>query len=131
MDSEKPVDRLLPRHSLGAQRPQIGWNVRPARRLPPRPETVAAGVIVDLSLDGALVEVADTEQHEIDDIVVVRFGGIDGRVVIRHRQDGDGTVRYGIQWTGSNDMKRVIEQAVGMVRGHNGELRARWEDARR
>ena len=74
MDSEKPVDRLLPRHSLGEQRPQIGWDVQPANRLRRRPETVGTGFIVDLSLDGALIEVADTHQHEIDDVVVVRFG---------------------------------------------------------
>ena len=131
MDLEKPVDRLLPRHSLGEPRPQIGWNVQPASRMRRRPETVEAAFILDLSLDGALIEVAATDEHTIDDVVTVRFGGVDGRAVVRHRQQVDDIVRFGIQWLGSTELQAVIEKAVELVRGHNGELRARWEEARR
>ena len=130
MDLEKPVDRLLPRHALGEQRPQIGWNVQPANRLRRRSESVEMAFILDLSLDGALIEAAAADDLTIDEIVTVRFGGVDGRAIIRHRQESDGAVRYGIQWLGATELRAVVEKAVEMVRGHNGELRARWEEAR-
>ena len=131
MDLEKPVDRLLPRHPLGDQRPQIGWNVQPANRMRRRPETVETAFILDLSLDGALIEATGSDEHTVDDVVTVRFGGVDGQAIIRHRHEVDDVVRFGIQWLGSAALQAVVEKAVEMVRGHNGELRARWEDDRR
>lgn len=127
MDDGVNLDRLLPRHPLGENRVQIAWDVRPARRLSRRGERLVMGTIVDLSLDGALVEVPAAYQHAVGDSVSLRFGGIEGRATVRHRHDADDSVRYGVQWSGSADLRAVVERAVGVVRGHNAELRSHWE----
>lgn len=129
MDSDPHIDRLMPRHSLADHRVQIGWDIRSVGKLRRR-ETMEMGTIVDLSLDGALIEVPESSQHDTEQVVVLRFGGIDGRAVIRHRQDGDGIIRYGIQWIEA-ELREVVEKAVAAVRGRNSELRSRWEDSRR
>lgn len=134
MEPDAHLDRLLPRHALGDHRVQIGWDVRPPVRLLRRVERMEMGTVVDLSLDGGLIEVPATCRHRVDDLVTLRFGGIDGRAIIRHVQqdDNDATVvRYGIQWSDAAELRSVVEKAVSAVRGRNAELRERWEQTRR
>ena len=134
MDPDAQLDRLLPRHPLGDQRVQIGWDVRPPRKLLRRAERMHMGTIVDLSLDGALIEVPASCRHRVDDIITLRFGGVDGRAIIRHVQhddEDDEIARYGIRWSEATEIRTVVEKAVAVVRGRNAELRGRWEQTRR
>ena len=125
------LDRLLPRYSLREHRLQIGWNVQSVRLRRRLHETVEKAFLIDLSLGGALIEAQNSVKPAVGDVVTVRFGGVDGQAIIRHRREADRLAYFGIQWLESAELRPVIEKAVGMVRGGDGELRARWEDDRR
>ena len=130
MDPDAHLDRLLPRHALDGQPVQIGWAVRRARKPFRRTDSMEMGTIVNLSLDGALIEVPASCRHRVDDTVALRFGGIDGRAIVRHVQhdeDDDTVVRYGIRWSDAAELRAVVEKAVAAVRGRNADLRRRWE----
>jgi len=133
MPTYSRIDRLLPRHQLPA-RAQFRWNVVAERRFPPRAAQFVMATIIDLSLDGALIEVPASSRHEVGERVALRFGGVDGQATVRHRQAVDperGTVRYGIQWEFLPELAGTVEQAVATVRGDDAELRAAWEGHRR
>lgn len=120
-----PLGRLLPRYELAGQRPEIAWNIKPATRKPPRPETMDQAFIIDLSLGGALIEASGDDANAVGDKVMVRFGDIEGHVIIRHRQDIDAGVLFGVEWDVSIDALDLIKTAVGLVRA-TGELPDQW-----
>ena len=133
MDEVGKFDRLLPRREL-TTRVQIAWDVKPPRRFSRRGEEFVMATIIDLSLDGALLEVPDSSDHEVNDIVSLRFGGVDGRALVRHRRNdasGAGMIRYGIQWVGLPELRAVVERAVAAIRDENDELRPLWEGPHR
>ena len=126
----KHIDRLLPRHDAATQL-DLSWNVRVERTGPlkrHREEISAASWIRDISLEGALVEVADSSVHEIGDRVAVRFRGIDGHAVIRHCRPGDdGMLLYGVRFLPDLELKAALDAAVGDLRGHSAELSMAWK----
>jgi len=128
MTPTDPLGRLLPRYEISAQRFEIDWNVKPGKRKPDQPETVDRAVIVDLSLGGALIQAGRDSEHVVNDTVTVRFGGVDGQVIIRHRQEAEDAVLYGVEWDVSIDALELIKTAVGFVR-MSGELPPQWEEA--
>lgn len=93
-----------------------------------REEVSAAAWIRDISLEGALVEVPDSNVHAVGDHVNVRFRGIDGRAMIRHcRQGNDGMLLYGVRFLPVPMFKEAIDAVVGDLRGHSAELSTAWQ----
>jgi hypothetical protein len=124
---EYHLDRLLPRHD--AERGlDLTWNVRQVRTgFRKTEEQSTPATIRNLSLEGALVEVTATEDHEVGTQVDVRFRGIDGRAQIRHRQPGaDGEILYGVRFFPESGLGAVVIEAVGQLRGHAEELDSAW-----
>lgn len=145
MPTNTRLDRLLPRHPLPVHA-QFRWDVKDDRRFPPRSNPFVMATIIDISLEGALIEVPATSRHQIGEQVAIRFGGVDGHAKVRHVQAGDrgrggdrrrggdrggGTVRYGIQWVSEPDLAASVGQAVAAVRGDDAQLRAAWESPHR
>lgn len=128
MTADDPLGRLLPRYELAGQRPEIDWNIKPATRKPPRPETMDQAFLVDLSLGGALIEAAGDDATAVGDKIMMRFGDIEGHVIIRHRQDVDNGALLGVEWDVSVDAVDLIKAAVGLVRT-TGELPEEWAQA--
>ncbi|MEZ5167271.1 MAG: PilZ domain-containing protein [Acidimicrobiales bacterium] len=117
-----PVDRLLPRHDTSSGF-ELAWNIHEERTGFRKSQEVSArGVIRDLSLEGALVEVPESQHHEPGDRVVVRFRGHEARAQIRHRIPGSrGHVMYGVRFIGDHDFNQAL---IGVV-GACGQPRAR------
>lgn len=140
-DAERAVDepeirpglrRLLPRHAVPA-RAVIDWNYLPRRigRRRERLEPTAQGILVDVSLEGALIEVPSHQVHRVGDRVVVKFAGVRGVVEIRHsRPSDDGYVLYGVRAFGGTDLARTLTRAVDQIRGDRAALREAWDHAR-
>lgn len=128
------LDRLLPRHPVRPRRVELEWDVRRPRRIVrKRPERWFVAEIVDLSLDGALVEVSVDAEHTVDDIVTLRLAGAEGRAVIKHRRMGDPgpSWLYGVQWVKSPELKRAVDSAVEQLRENPSQVRQTWEQRRR
>jgi len=117
---ERQMDRLLPRYVLDVH-VAIEWDIsptgwlQPAQRLRPHKEPGKA-VIIDLSLEGALIE-TDFSKHAIGDLVPVKVEGVEGRVEIVHRrQAGERSFLYGITWESPQELFHHIAQIVGQLR---------------
>ena len=126
---ERRLDRLLRRHVTGAGL-EIIWNVHLVRvgRFKKHEEVSSSGVIRDLSLEGALVEVPGDQDHEIGECVKIVFRGADGRVEIRHRRAGpEGRILYGVKFFPDVEFINEVKDAVGAMRGHAHELNAAWK----
>lgn len=128
----KHIDRLLPRHE-SATSLDLSWNVRVARSgrfKKHREEMFDPAVIRDISLEGALVEIADVHEHEVGERVAVRFQGLDGTAQIRHRRPGrDGSLLYGVRFLPDPEFNDAVDTAVGELRGHAGDLVRAWQRA--
>ena len=124
----KQVDRLLPRHPA-PNRLSLQWNVRMERAGRLKKEEVnTAAQVVDLSLDGALVEVYGEETVANGDRIRIRFRGLDGEVVVKHSRKGaPGRFLYGIQIIQNHELKDAIDLVVGEIRGHSPELSQAWQ----
>ena len=129
----KALDRLLPRHEVAPIRATIEWDVRTKRVKLKREEVADEAVVVDLSLEGALIEAPSTSKHEKGDVVEVRLGGAAGQATIRHVRLGDGgdTWLYGVKWILSPELREAVENGVEQLRESAGELRRAWEEQRR
>lgn len=126
------LDRLLPRHSLDIG-VAIDWNVREERQgLVRRVATSDSARIVDLSLEGALIDVPSGRECAVGDVVVLRIDGVEGRVHIRHREDADeaGGIRYGVRFVGDHELRELVGEMVGLLRDHEGRIAAAWKHAR-
>ncbi|MEO0495158.1 MAG: hypothetical protein AAF081_17260 [Actinomycetota bacterium] len=134
MDSpHRNLDRLLPRHQVQPSRVELEWDLRPPRRLLRQPERYELATVVDLSLDGALVETDLDIRHDVDDVVVLRLGGATGRAIVRHKRlDDDGTSwLYGVRWLLSPELKAAVERAVEQLRERSTDVKRSWEQHRR
>ena len=113
------------------RQPRIGWDVKLVNPVLRRREARKEAIVLDLSLGGALIEVSAPDTHEADDVVIVRLGGVDDQVVIRHRQESGDAVLYGLEWGGSYEFSQAVAKAVQMARGDSEDkLRTRWESGR-
>ena len=91
-------------------------------------ETFSLAKILDLSLEGALVEAPDTHKHEIGSRVDVRFRETDGFAHIRHRRsETPGLGSYGVKFAGPPDFVTAINAAVGEFRGNSAALEQAWD----
>jgi hypothetical protein len=128
LGANNKLDRLLPRHD-SEKGTDLLWNVRMERvGLLKKEETFSLAKILDLSLEGALVEAPDTHEHEIGSRVDVRFRETAGFAHIRHRRSGNpGFVSYGVKFAGPPDFVTAINAAVGEVRGDSAALEQAWE----
>ena len=73
------VPRLLPRHEMPFDL-EIEWNVVKSHRfLGKDTETSVAARVLDLSLDGALIEVPMPTDHRPGEQISIRLSGEDGR----------------------------------------------------
>lgn len=114
-------------------RATIEWNVRAKRSKLKREEVADEGTVLDLSLEGALIETPLDAKHKTGDVVPVRLGGADGEATIRHVRLSDDreTWLYGIRWVPSPELREAVENGVEQLRDQAGELRRSWEDQRR
>lgn len=123
------IDRLLPRHDAALDL-EITWDVRTERGglfRTHRDEISDRGVVRDLSLEGARVEVHTDRTHAVGDRVAVRFRGHDGEAEIKHCVSGpDDTTVFGVRFRGSHDFVDAVGSAVGELRGHSAELAMAW-----
>lgn len=125
-----PIDRLLPRHDTETGL-ELTWNVRMARKgLFTKEEEFSHATIQDLSLEGALVEVPDSQVHELGTTIAVRFQGTKGRAVVCHSRKGNtGYFLYGIKFLPGREFNAAVGTAVGEMRGRPAELDLAWNQA--
>jgi PilZ domain len=125
---EKRLDRLLRRHPVETGLELI-WNPHPEKAgLFKKEEVSSVAIVKNLSLEGALVEVPDDQDHKLREHVTVRLRDIEGQVEIRHCSDGpEGRVLYGVRFLSGDDFKALIERVVGELRGHATELETAWK----
>ena len=129
----KALDRLLPRHEVAPMRATIEWDVRTERVKFKRKERSVEAVVVDLSLEGALIEAPLSSKHDKDDQVQIRLGGAEGGATIRHFRLGDNrdTWLYGVKWIHTPALREAVENGVEQLRENAAELRRSWEEQRR
>lgn len=125
------IDRLLPRHE-SADSIDLSWNVRVPRtglfRTRTGEEISDRATIRDISLEGALIELADSHEHEVGEHIPVRFRGLDGEAVIRHCRPGESdTLLYGVRFLPNPVFNDAVSSAVGELRGHSAELSRAWQ----
>ncbi len=127
VDDRLALKRLLPRHVVPGTA-VIDWNLTSARTGWRRAalEPASRGTLVDVSLEGALVEVPDDQEHEIGDRVLVELAGVRGTTEVRHRRLGyDGYLLYGLRSFGGTDLTRTLARAVDELRDDVAQSRAR------
>ncbi len=129
----KALDRLLPRHEVAPMQATLEWDIRRERVKWRREEVTDEGVVLDLSLDGALISAPLDSDHRAGDVVRVRLGGVEGEAKIRHvRVSDDGDARlYGIRFVLTPELQAAVASGVEQVRGNANEVRRTWEDKRR
>jgi len=88
--------------------------------------------VLDISLEGALLELPLTSNHELNAMVAIRFQGEEGFALVRHRRESDGgaTWLYGVSFVSSTTLQSKINVAVGEVRGSTPKLLEDWERGR-
>jgi hypothetical protein len=130
----KALDRLLPRHEVAPMRATLEWDVRTERSGFKRHEVADEAVVVDLSLEGALIEVPKSgPERAKGDVVCVRLGGASGEATVRHRRESDDatTWLYGIEWAGGGELRDAVENGVEQIRANATAVRRAWEAQRR
>lgn len=126
------LDRLLPRHEL-PNALAVRWNTaRRPRSWRDRTAAGADGLVRDVSLSGALIEVDEESPLEVGEEVEVMLGQNRGTVVVRHVTPADGThgVLYGVEYgDGDSALKQQFEIVVAHLRGDDGTLGRVWRNA--
>jgi len=124
------VGRLLPRYELDKPILNITWHGDLRRSLSANKNKPDAAVI-NLSLEGALVEVSGPRTQTVDDVVYVQLHdtcstGIkaSGKAVVRHYQESEHAVRYGLRWERSGALTTVLDASVAYLRGENRSVLA-------
>ena len=126
--AKRPIERLLPRHASRTG-VMLDWHIVTTKRGLRRREHEEFGTakLVDISLEGALVEVDDTFDHQTGDRVRIRFQGISATVEIRNRRPCEREcVLYGIRFQGDTAFRDAVNEAVGDLRGRHSELAEAW-----
>jgi len=127
------LGRLLPRHPVNLDAP-IRWDVRQTRRLIGRSREVSdSGRLLNLSLEGALIEVAlPTERIAGDRLVIAMGDDRRGKVEIRHShmaKSGD-RMLFGVTFVDAAALTGIISELVATARGDRAKLINAWENAR-
>lgn len=127
------LGRLLPRHPVNLDAP-IRWDLHQVRRLIGRSrETSKPGRLLNLSLEGALIEVPlPTERHPGDRLVISMGDDRRGAVEIRHSRlakSGD-RMLYGVTFVEASALTGIISELVATARGDRAKLANAWENAR-
>lgn len=133
MDSQG-LDRLLPRHEVApAMSASLEWDIRERRMLWKRDEESFEATVLNLSLEGALIEAPSDSAHQVGDVVSVRLGEIEGDAIIRHaqRNEDDTSWLYGVAWGKGPELRAAVAAGVEQLRDSNSELRRNWEGQRR
>jgi hypothetical protein len=128
---ESGLDRLMPRHALPAAL-TIGWNTKPRRSLLARiSDTSTDGVIRDLSLNGALIEVDQPSGTKVRDIVEIALGTLTGTVQVRRivEPNDEHNTFYGVSFVETQALKDQFEILIGHLRGDDDRLRDAWQNA--
>ena len=128
---DKGLDRLVARHDLPLAL-SIRWNTKPRRRLFRKDANVSSGgMVLDLSLTGALIEVVDPVAVEVGDYVEIRLGESSGIVEVKHMKAGErtGSVLFGVRFVDMSELQHQIELVVERVRGNSEQLREAWHQA--
>jgi hypothetical protein len=88
------------------------------------------GVIRDLSLTGALIEVDRPTKIAVGDKVEIRLGERTGTVKVRRivPTDDHGEF-YGVTFDDTADLKSQFDILIGHLRGDDDRLRQAWNDA--
>ena len=114
-------------------RATIDWDVRKQKSGWRKSEEVCdEGVVLDLSLDGALIQTPLESDHKAGTTIVVRLGGATGEVKVRHvRLSDDGATRlYGVRFIHTPELRDAVENGVEQLRENSAAVRRAWEDAR-
>ncbi len=127
------LDRLLPRHPINVDVP-IAWDIRRVRRLVGRSREVSdAARLLNLSLEGALIEVPLPSGRAPGDRVAIAMGNDRrGWVEIRHARvakSGD-RMLYGVRFVDSTALTGTVIHLVATARGTNKELLELWNHTR-
>ena len=111
----------------------LEWDIRERRMLWKRDEASYEATVVNLSLEGALIEAPGDSAHEVGDVVSVRLGEIQGDATIRHaqRSEDETSWQYGITWGNQPELRAAVAAGVEQLRDSKSELRRTWEGQRR
>jgi len=126
------LGRLLPRHPIDLDVP-IRWDVRQVRKLVGRSREVSEPArLLNLSLQGALIEVALPTPRRTGDRLVIAIGDDRrGTVVIRHSRlakSGD-RMLFGVSFVEATALSGTISELVASTRGDQAKLMDAWENA--
>jgi len=111
---------------------EIEWNVVQTRRFMGKEvETSIAARVLDLSLDGALIEVPMPTDHRPGEQIAIRFRGENGSVRIRYSRPAttESRMLYGVQLEMTEGLREVIVDAVSDIQGKSSLLQQRWESS--
>jgi len=127
------LGRLLPRHPVDLDVP-IRWDVRQVRKLVGRSRDASEPArLLNLSLEGALIEVAPPTSRRTGDHLVISIGDDRrGTVVIRHSRlakSGD-RMLFGVSFSDAAALAGTISELVASARGDRAKLMDAWENAR-
>jgi len=112
---------------------EIEWNVVQTRRFLGKGDKSGIDArVLDLSLDGALIEVPMPTDHQRGERVSIRLLGEDGCVRIRHRRltATENRMHYGVQLEMTEGLRRVIIDVVTDIQGRTPLMQQRWEASR-
>ncbi len=127
------LDRLLPRRPVDTDVP-IAWDIRRTRRLVGRSHEISdPAQLLNLSLEGALIEVSLPSDRVPGEQVMIAMGDDRrGRVEIRHARvakSGD-RMLYGVKFIEGAALSGIINHLADTARGNRGELLELWNHAR-
>ncbi len=111
---------------------EIEWDVRKKRRFRGVAKSGITGIVRELSLDGALIELPIHCQHRVGEQLTVQYGDGLGQAQICHRrqtEDGNG-ILYGIQLVPDAMMREWLSVTVREVSGRPPRLQDTWERPR-
>jgi len=126
------LGRLLPRHPVNLDAP-IRWDIRQTRRLIGRSREVSeSGRLLNLSLEGALIEVPLPNSRTTGDQLVIAMGDDRrGKVEIKHSRlakSGD-RMLFGVVFIEAAALVGTISELVATARGDRAKLENAWENA--
>ncbi len=134
MDRDRSgLDRLLKRHPLGVDVP-IRWDVHTVHRLIGKDHEEFVGArIIDISMEGALIEVPMPTDKVVGDRVLIEFDTDQRGVVgIRHSRvalSGD-RMLFGVRFEFTGSAFPALCELVDRVSGRSPQMLHIWNTAR-
>jgi len=126
------LDRLLPRHPINLDVPVV-WDIRKVRRLIGRArETSEHAQLLNLSLEGALIEVPLPTDRLPGDRLVIAIDDRRGEVEICHARVAKSGNRmlFGVTFVNAPALTGTINGLVATARGNDAQLLAAWNRAK-